>query len=100
MYNFAIMKITASLMLVLFVTFISLPTIVGYLNKSVDMSIIYNMSEEEESHKNFKVKEAIKNLKEELTFEFIIHSSKKVSFENHIQYDDVLEEIFSPPPEV
>jgi hypothetical protein len=58
------------------------------------------MSEEEESHKNFKVKEAIKNLKEELTFEFIIHSSKKVSFENHIQYDDVLEEIFSPPPEV
>lgn len=94
------MKITASLVLVLFVTFISLPTIVGYLNKSADMSIIYNMSEEEESHKNFKVKEAIKNLKEELTFEFIIHSSKKICFENHIQYDDVLEEIFSPPPEV
>ena len=71
------MKILASLVLLLFVTFISLPTIVGYLNKSADMSIIYNMSEEEESHKNFKVKEAIKNLKEELTFDNFSFRNKK-----------------------
>lgn len=94
------MKIFASLVLFLFVTFISLPTIVGYLNKNADMSIIYNMSEEEESHKIVKFKEAFKNLKEDFTFEFIFHSSKKISSENHIQKDDVLEEIFSPPPEV
>lgn len=95
------MKITVSIVLFLFISFIALPTIIGVLlNDDTDMSMIFNMTEEEEVHKTFTVKEAIKTQRQVFAFHFELPISKKIITENHIQYDAVLEEIFSPPPEV
>ncbi|HBI00314.1 MAG TPA: hypothetical protein DDY18_01675 [Flavobacterium sp.] len=78
-----------------------MPTIVGFLdNDDTDVSIVYSMSEEEEVHKNFNLKEALKTSKQVFSLRFQMPTSKKIVTENHIQYDSVLEEIFSPPPDL
>ena len=97
---FASMKISVTIALFIFITFISLPTLIGVLNSDADISMVYSMSEEEESHKTISIKEAIKTKKEVFLVCYKLNSTKKIISENHIQYDDVLEEIFSPPPEV
>lgn len=94
------MKILVSIILFIFITFLSLPTIIGVLNSDVDLSTVYSMSEEEEFHKSINIKEAIKTKKEVFMIFYKLKTSKNIIFENHIQYDDVLKEIFSPPPEV
>lgn len=95
------MKIVVYIVIFLFISFLSLPTIVGFLdNDDTDVSMVYSMSEEEEVHKSFNLKEAIKTSKQVFSFRFQMPISKKIVSENHIQYDTVLEEIFSPPPEV
>ncbi|UPQ78598.1 hypothetical protein M0M57_13330 [Flavobacterium azooxidireducens] len=95
------MKTVVYIAIFLFVTFLSLPTIVGVLDDDdADVSMVYNMSEEEEVHKSFNLKEAIKTCKQVFSLRFEMPVSKKIVTENHIQYDSVLEEIFSPPPDL
>jgi len=95
------MKVIVYIVIFLFISFLSLPTIVGVLdNDDIDISMVYNMSEEEEVHKSFNIKEALKTSKQVFLICFQMPISKKIVSENHIQYDAVLEEIFSPPPEV
>lgn len=97
---FALMKTLVYIVMFLFVSFLSLPTIVGLFdNDDTDVSIVYSMSEEEEVHKTFKLKDALKTTKQVFVLNFELPESKKITSENHIQYDSVLEEIFSPPPE-
>ena len=98
---FALMKAVVFFVIFLFVSFLSLPTVVGLLdNNDTDISMVYNMSEEEEVHKNFNLKEAIKSNKFSFYYHFEMPISKKIISENHIQYDSILEEIFSPPPDL
>ncbi len=94
------MKISVTIVLFIFITFLSLPTIIGVLNSDTDISMVYSMSEEEESHKSISIKEAVKIKKEVFLVDYKWINTKKIISENHIQHDDVLEEIFSPPPEV
>lgn len=94
------MKISVSIVLLVFITFLSLPTIISMLNRDIDISVVFSMSEEEEFHKSINIKEAIKNIKVVYLVTYELKVSKKIISENHIQYDDVLEEIFSPPPEL
>ena len=95
------MKAVVYIVIFLFVSFLSLPTVIWLLdNDEADVSMVYNMSEEEEVHKAFSLKEAIKSGKQVFVFHFEMPESKKITTENHIRYDSVLEEIFSPPPEV
>jgi hypothetical protein len=94
------MKLRIAIVLLLFLTFLSLPTIIGFLNSDADISMVYSMSEEEEFHKTITYKEAIKIKKDIFPLCYEWQSTKRIISENHIQYDDVLEEIFSPPPNV
>lgn len=95
------MKTVVYIVLFLFSSFLAIPTIVGILdNDDIDVSIVYNISEEEEVHKSFNLKEAIKTSKHVFHLHFEMPTSKKIVIENHIQYDSVLEEIFSPPPDL
>ena len=95
------MKTVVYIVIFLFVSFLSLPTFVGLIDENdTDFSMVYSMSEEEELHKNFTINEAIKTNKQVIKVCFQLPTSKKIVSENHIQYDTVLEEIFSPPPEV
>ena len=83
----------------LFASFMSLPTVLCFLDSSdVDVSVVYNFSEEDEADKNFKLNEAIKSNKFSSHYNFALPISKKIISENQIQYDSLLEEIFSPPP--
>jgi hypothetical protein len=70
------------------------------MNKDADLSLVFSMSEEEETHKTFKIKDVFKNNKEVFTLKLEQQASKKIISENNIQHDEVLDEIFSPPPEV
>jgi hypothetical protein len=95
------MKSIVCLVLFLFLSFLSFPTIIGLLdNYDNDISMVYSLSEEEEVHKTFSLKEAIKTSKQLNSRHYEMPTCLKIVTENHIQYDTVLEEIFSPPPEV
>ena len=95
------MRIKASLILTLFVLFMSLPTIISLVDcKGADSSIVFNMSEEEEEvHKNqFEV--FSKNLINNSISSFLSNNStRKINSEFLLNHDNVSEEIFLPPPE-
>jgi hypothetical protein len=90
------MKIATKLVLLMFMLFISTPTIVSVIKKNVDTSYFYSMSEEELSHKEVKA-----HFKEH-TFHFIDLSGQTSSLilsENLSKHDNVSATIFIPPPE-
>ena len=60
----------------------------------------WNMSEEEEAQKTYNIKEALKTSKQVFLICFELPFKRKIVLENHIQFDSVFEEIFSPPPEL
>jgi hypothetical protein len=90
------MKSAASLVLLMFVFFISTPTIVSLIEKSTDTTIFYSMSEEELSHKEIKADFRITE------YHFIDLSGQNSSLilsENLSKHDNVSATIFIPPPE-
>lgn len=91
------MKHLAQIVLVLFVAFLSTPTIVSLIEKKTDVSIFYSLTEEE-IHKELKeVKAEIKSYDYPIT-NIVLKKSKIVS-ENLSKHDKVASVIFSPPPE-
>lgn len=94
------MKLVARILLVLFITFLSTPTVVTLIEKNTDISLFYSFAEEE-IHKDFKEIKA--DLKQQFDYPFLdskIKLNSKIVSENLSQHDKVLEEIFSPPPEL
>jgi hypothetical protein len=94
------MKFLAKLLLVLFVAFLSAPTIVKLIEKNTDVSLFYDFSDEE-LHKDYKEIKA--NLSYEYEFVFVDLSnttSTIIISKNLSRHDNVSEEIFSPPPEL
>jgi len=85
-------------MLLIFVVFLSTPTIVGLIEKSCDTSIFYSMSEEEHAHQ--KVIKA--EVKSDICFtiaEIPQNTSSLILSENLSKHDNVSSSIFIPPPE-
>lgn len=93
------MKTLSAIVLLLFVAFLSTPTIVTLIEKNTNISVFYSFSEEE-IHKDFKEIKA--NLNQETHFVFLDwkqQKNTKIISENATKHDNVFEEIFSPPPE-
>ena len=91
------MKYLAQIVLVLFVAFLSTPTIVSIIEKKTDVSIFYSLTEEE-IHKELKeVKAEIKSYDYPITT--IVLKKSKIVSENLSKHDKVASVIFSPPPE-
>ena len=91
------MKTVASLILLMFVFFLSTPTIVGMIEKGTDTSVFFSMTEEELSHKEVKAELRIE------TYEFVNlsgNASGIICFENLSRHDNVCASIFIPPPEL
>ena len=98
-YYFSHMKFLASTLLVLFITFLSAPTVVMLIEKNADISLICDLSEKE----NKEVKELKSDFTYKNYFEFIAfksNCSKKIISENVLKHDAISEEIFIPPPEL
>ncbi len=96
-FIFAEMKSAASLILMMFVFFLSTPTIVGMIEKGTDTSYFFSMTEEELSHK-----EVVAELKLQ-GYEFVNlsgNSSALILSENLSRHDNVCASIFIPPPEM
>jgi len=97
---FCKMKLFARLLLVLFLAFLSTPTVVALIEKNADTSLFYSFAEEE-IQKDFKEIKA--DLNQEVVFvlkHFPIEKKSKIISENLSRHDNVADEIFSPPPEL
>ena len=92
------MKFIAKVFLILFITFLITPTVVSVLEKSADVSVFYNMSEEENVHKVFKEFCAIPSSNE--IFHLIPYYSSLIISENLSKHDKISSKIFIPPPDL
>lgn len=91
------MKFAVKLLLIVFITFLSTPTIVSLIEKSTDTSYFYSFSEEEHSHKEIKAE-----FKFDFTYEVIQSfeiSSSLIHSENLSKHDNIASAIFIPPPD-
>ncbi len=91
------MKIIASLLLFIFVSFLVTPAVISVIEKDVDMSAFYSFSEEEKTHKEFK---AIINLEAACAVVDLSQLDCRLIFsENLSKHDKISSKIFIPPPE-
>lgn len=97
------MKFIVKIVLVLFVLFLAAPTIESLIKDDTDVSVLYNLGEEDEDGtiKDFK------ELKADIVVvvhypEFVLQSNivSKIISKNISKHDNVAEEIFLPPPEI
>ncbi len=90
------MKIAVRITLLMFMLFLSTPTIVSAIEKSCDTSIFFSMTEEELAHKVVKT-----DLKVD-EYQFVDLSgylSKQILSENLSKHDNVCASIVIPPPD-
>lgn len=91
------MKQVARFFLILFIAFLSTPTIIRWIEKSNDTTILFSISEEEPAKKEVKniiyiaAVDAIFELKSATMGSLIL--SKNLS-----KHDNISRKIFSPPP--
>jgi len=94
------MKLVARILMVLFIAFLSAPTIVTLIEKSTDVSLFYSFTEEE-IHKDLK--EVKVDFKQQFDYPFLdskIKLNSEIVSENLSHHDNVTSTIFSPPPEL
>ena len=95
------MKIIVKIVLFLFVTFLSTPTIIGMIDTKADTSFFYSMCEEEENHAPFNEIKSVQAIQ----FSFVRHSLVKLNslnfvLEHNLSFANLAHQIFSPPPEI
>ena len=92
------MKFAVKIILIIFIAFLSAPTIVSLIEKSSDKSYFYDLSEEDHPTEN----EIIADFTFYQYHEIIAFPTKKSSLilsENLSKHDNVSAAIFIPPPE-
>jgi hypothetical protein len=98
-HTFVVMKLIARTFLILFITFLTTPTIVTMVEKSCDTSMFFSLSEEEHAQKEIKVF----TYYEEIQVGFLIgkqNNSGLILYENLSKHDKITASIFSPPPDL
>ncbi|MBK0370030.1 hypothetical protein [Flavobacterium agrisoli] len=93
------MKGFAQILLIVFVMSLTAPTIVTIIKKDYPRTISFNLSEEEQKHKDCKVLTSHNNAVTTDFLSFCLHEiSKIILYENLSRHDNVAATIFSPPP--
>ena len=94
------MKTVVSIVLFLFISFLSAPTIISLIKKNTDISMFYNFNEEE-LHKDCKEIKADLVYHYDIVFsDLIIVKKSKIISEILSKHDNVAGEIVAPPPEL
>lgn len=94
------MKVLVNIVVLLFLTFLSMPTIVSLLeDEDTDVSVVYGFSEEE-MHKEIKEVKIGPQWVYEPAFIPVIKKSTIIKSKNLQRHENVYGDIFSPPPEV
>ena len=94
------MKSVARILMILFITFLSTPTIVTLIEKHTDVSLFYSFAEEE-IHKDLN--EIEDDSKQHFDYPFVdskVKNNTRIISENLSRHDNVISIIFSPPPEL
>lgn len=94
------MKIIVNIVLFLFLSFLASPTIVSLIEDEADMSMVYNLAEEEFQKEIKEVKAAPQHCELRLSFFEPSKKGSEIKSANLQKHDNVSEEIFSPPPEI
>jgi hypothetical protein len=92
------MKFAVNLLLFVFISFLSVPTIVTLIEEKVDVSAFYSAAEEE-IHKEIKQVKA--EIKDSYNFDltnYTYNSKTKIFSENQSNLDLISKEILIPPP--
>ena len=91
------MKLTAQILLFVFITFLITPTVVSVIQKNADMSVFYSFSEEEKAQKEIKAilycDDVCATVIQTDLNSGLIHS------ENLSRHNKISSKIFIPPPE-
>lgn len=96
---FAQMKYLVNIVLLVFITFLSTPTIVSVVDcDDTDISVFYSFAEEEIQKELQEVK-AHPQAEFQLSVFLPAKESTVIKSENLQRHDNVFEEIFCPPPE-
>lgn len=92
------MKILVNIVLFLFLSFLSAPTIVSMIEDDADVSIAYSLTEEELQK---EIKEVKAGPEQEFSIALLLISKKStiINSENRQRHENAFGEIFSPPPE-
>ena len=97
------MKLISRIFLFLFLAFMVLPTIVSLIENNADVSVFYSLSEEENS-KDFKELNEIEfDFRSVFEINLLKINTLNINIVNSIIviiHDSILDEIFSPPPEL
>ena len=93
------MKLFSKLLLIVFISFLSTPTVIMLIEKNTDISLFYSLAEEE-IHK--ELKEIKAQVKQHFDYPFLdlkIDKNTAIISENLSRHDNISSEIISPPPE-
>ena len=91
------MKFIVKIMLIIFIAFLSTPTIVSLIEDKADTSYFYSTAEEEQPHKDFKAEFVFYNPIEVVFFSN--PTSSLILSKNLLKHDNLSASIFIPPPE-
>ena len=97
------MNVAINIFLFIFISFLSVPTIVTLIEKNSDVSIFYSLAEEEIQKELKEIKEVKAEVKLHFNFDIVLFlktTNAKIFSENKSKHDSVSEEIFSPPPDL
>jgi lipopolysaccharide biosynthesis glycosyltransferase len=97
------MKLISRTLLFLFLAFMVTPTIVSLIENNADVSVFYSFSEEENSKDAKELKEIKSDIRSVCEINFIKINVLEINPVNSIIviiHDSILDEIFSPPPEL
>jgi len=90
------MKTVAKIFLIFFIAFLATPAIVTVIEKSSDISVFFNMSEEEHFHKEIIAAVSIEHFLD--IYIITIASSTIILSEKLSKHDKIPASIFIPPP--
>jgi hypothetical protein len=93
------MKFLVNIVLFIFITFLSTPTLVGMIDEKVDTSYFYSMCEEEENHAPFnEIKSIPSNHYSLLNIDLEESKAFDISTKHDVAFFNLAHQIFSPPP--
>jgi hypothetical protein len=99
-YYFCDMKFLCITFLLFFTSFLATPTIISMIDKDVDISCFYSVSEDEEEMVSFDEIKSITTSDHQMTYVLSKASSKlNVSLKPFLNFTNLAHQIFSPPPE-
>ena len=93
------MKFLVNIVLFIFITFFSTPTLVVMIDDKVDTSYFYSMCEEEENHAPFnEIKSIPSNHYSLLNIDLEESKAFDISTKHDVAFFNLAHQIFSPPP--